>query len=117
MCSIDGACDAPMPPTTLAIRSSALAHLLADLGERGAGDAEQLHHHVDRHPVPPEADPVALDEQLLLLGGEAELIEPAFLVGCEERALLLVLQRVRGLVESHAPPRRLLVEEIERRRQ
>src|SRR3954447_10655559 len=117
MCSIDGAWLAPIPPTTLAIVPSALAHLLADLGQRHPGDAEELDHHVDRHAGTPEADPVARAQQPLLLVGEAELLYPPLLVLCEQLPLVRVLQGVRRLVQADAAHRRLLVEQVELRRE
>src|SRR3954469_22787956 len=99
MCSIDGAWLAPIPPTTLAIGPSALAHLLPDLGQRRAGHSRELHHHVDRHPAPPQPDPVAPAHQVLLLVRQAELLHPRLLVALEQLALLRMLERVGGLVE------------------
>src|SRR5689334_24623169 len=100
MCSIDGAWLAPIPPTTLAIGSSALSHLLADLGQRSVRHARELDHHVDRHPVPPEADPVATAHEVLLLVGQPELLHPCRFVAMEELALVFVLERVRRFVQA-----------------
>src|SRR5919197_3234881 len=111
MCSIEGACEAPIPPTTLAIAT--LLHLPADLGQRRVRHARQLDHHVDGHPGAPEPDPVAPPDQLALLVREPELLHPPLLVGVEELALRLVLERVRGLVEADAARRGVLVEEVE----
>src|SRR5918911_3271487 len=108
MCSIDGAWLAPMPPITLAMCASAFTHLFPDLRQRRVRDAGELDHHVDRHAVPPQADPVAAAQQLLLLVGEPELVHPPLLVLVEELSLVLVLQRVSGLVQAHAARRRLL---------
>src|SRR5919201_2481725 len=114
MCSIDGACEAPIPPTTLAMSStSALTHLLADLGERCIRDPEQLDHDVDRHARPPEPDPVAGVHQPFLLPGYPELVHPGLLVALEELPLAGVLERVRRLVQPDAASGRLLVEEVE----
>src|SRR3954447_15764484 len=76
MCSIDGAWLAPIPPITLAMSASALAPLLADLRQRRAGHAGELDHHVDRHAVPPQPDPVSAPHQVLLFVGQAELVHP-----------------------------------------
>src|SRR5256885_13337646 len=115
MCSIEGACDAPMPPTILAIgcSSSALAHLLADLGQRRSRHARELDHHVDRHPAAPESNPVPAAHQLLLLVAEPELLHPGLLVAAEQLALVLVLERVGGLVEADPAHGGRLVEEVE----
>src|SRR6266568_8958243 len=113
MCSIEGACDAPMPPTTLAIRFPALAHLPADLGERRSRHTRELDHHVDRHPVAPEPDPIAPAQQVFLFLRQAELLHPGLLVAAEELALVLVLKRVGGFVEADAAHRGRLVEEVE----
>src|SRR5712691_3932715 len=117
MCSIDGACEAPIPPTTLAIVPSALAHLLANLRERRARYSEELDHHIDRQPRPPETDPVARPHQRLLLVGEPELLHPRLLVAREQLALARVLERVRRLVETDPAGRGLLVEKVELRRE
>src|SRR2546426_7925202 len=116
-CSMDGACEAPIPPRIRAMSSSppsmpnrtvaasspsgpsaGLAHALADLDQRRVGHADQLRHGVDRHPVAPELDPVARSDEPLLVVVEAELIQPPLLVPGEERSLLLVLERVGGTV-------------------
>src|SRR5206468_4009222 len=57
------------------------------------------HHHVDRHPAPPQPDPVAPAHQVLLLVRQAELLHPRLLVALEQLALLGTLERVGGLVE------------------
>src|SRR5919202_4534010 len=108
MCSMDGAWLAPMPPITLAMCASALAHLLPDLRQRRIRDAGELDHHVDRHAVAPQADPVAPAHQILLLVGQTELVHPCLLVTREELALVLVLQRVRRLVQPDAARRGVL---------
>src|SRR5919201_1235907 len=102
MCSIDGAWLAPIPPITLAMCSSALSHLLADLRECRVRHARELDHHVDRHAALPEADPVALAHQVLFLVAQTELVHPCFLVAREELALLGVLERVARLVEAES---------------
>src|ERR1051325_6079219 len=117
MCSIDGAWLAPIPPTTLAIGAPAFLHLLADLGQRCVRHARELDHHVDRHPGPPEPDPVALPYELLLPVRQAELRHPGFFVLRAEVALVLVLERIRSLVQPDAAGGRRLVEEVEVPRQ
>src|SRR5919109_269028 len=98
-CSMDGACDAPIPPITraipLSLLPSGLPHLLADLDQRRPRDTDQLDHGVDRHPSAPQLDPVASPDQVALLIGEAELGHPPLFVLLEQLALITVLQRER----------------------
>src|SRR5690242_18914712 len=67
-CSMEGACDAPMPPRILAMSGRlpgpVLPHLPPDLDERRARHPDELDHGVDRHPAPPQIDPVAIGDHL-----------------------------------------------------
>src|SRR5436309_7021834 len=87
-CSIDGACDAPMPPMMRAISApSALAHLPADLDQRRPRYADQLDHRVDGHPAAPQTDPVSPADEIALVVGQRELLHPPTLVRREQVSL------------------------------